>query len=187
MEHEDKKPRLKFLYPVGDGGIAVKKKNHGVTLVELAITLSLIGLVLVLGFNLYFLGEKVFSSSSTVYQLQSPIRLTETFVSTEVRNVTEIAIVNVPITPEAGFHYVYLKDNKISYYFSGEASDKTEAIMVDQNIFKIKKDSNGRNFLSVILKGSLKGEVYELNTEILLNNIINQSEAEGKAIKYKKP
>lgn len=163
------------------------KKNQGVTLVELIITLALIGIVLVMGLNLYFLGEKVFSSGGTVYQLQSPIRLAEAFITKEVRNATNITIVNAPITPEAGFHYIYLEDGRIIYYFDGTTSDLTEAIMVDQNLFMIKKDSNGRNFLSLSLRGSLNGEEYHLETDILLNNIINQPEAEGKAIKYTKP
>jgi len=165
----------------------LKNNNRGVTLVELAISLTLIGIVLAIGINLFFFGEKLFSSSNNAYQLQSPIRLTESFISSDVRNATSITIVTVPITPEPGFNYIYLKDSKISHYSNGTTSDKTEAIMVDQNIFKIKKDSNGRNFLSVSLKGSVGGETYEINTDILLNNIVNQGEAEGKAVKYKKP
>jgi len=161
--------------------------RKGFTIVELIIVLALLGIVLGVGYNLFFYGENTFRTGSSKYQLQSDVRLVSDFISEEIRNAVELDIVSLPITAQTGYHYIYLDGATIKYQFNGKTENKTNAIMNDQAIFAIKKDANNKNFLKITLKGKLNGQEYDLATEIFLSNISNKAAASGKAIRYKKP
>lgn len=161
--------------------------RKGFTIVELIIVLTLLGIVLGVGYNLFFYGENTFRKGSNKYQLQSDVRLASDFISEEIRNAVEVDIISLPITAQTGYHYIYLDGSIIKYLYNGNTENKTTAIMNNQAIFSIRKDSSNKNFLKITLKGKLDGQEYDLETEIYLSNISNKAATSGKAIRYKKP
>lgn len=162
-------------------------RKNGFTLAELIIFLALLGIVLSIGYNLFFYGQRTFSSGSEKYQVQSDIRLVSDFISAEVRNATEMDIITIPFTEQAGYNYIYLQDSKIKHRYNGTITEKSQGIMNDQIIFNLIKDSNDKNFLKISLKATVNTEVYTVNTDIFLNNISGKTAVSGKAIRYKKP
>lgn len=163
------------------------KNRNGFTLVELIIYLVLLAIVLIVGFNLFSFGQTSFIAGSNEFQLQSDLRQTGDFIIQETRNATTLDIVSLPFVAQTDYYYIYLKDSKIIYEHDGSKIEKTGAIVVDQNLFEITKDTNNRNFLGISLMGTIDGKSYDLSTSIMLNNIINKSSQTGKAIGYKKP
>lgn len=161
-------------------------RKKGFTLVELIIFLALLGVVLTIGYRIFFSGQNTYAMGSDQYQLQSEIRKAGDFIIDEVRNATEIDIINTPFFPQTGYGYIYLHDSKIVYEYSGGTRNITDSLVKDENVFSIRKDPDNRNFLCIDMTGTLNGNTYNLSTEILLKNVVNKSPQSGKVIKYKK-
>ena len=161
-------------------------RKKGFTLVELIIFLALLGVVLAIGYRIFFFGQRAFAVGSDQFQLQSEIRKAGDFIIDEVRNATEIDIINTPFFAQTGYGYIYLHDSKIVYEYSGGTRDITDSLLKDEDVFSIRKDSDNRNYLCIDMTGTLNGNTYNLSTEILLKNVVNKSPQSGKVIKYKK-
>ena len=161
-------------------------RKKAFTLIELIIFLALLGVVLAIGYRLFFFGQRAFAVGSDQFQLQSEIRKAGDFIIDEVRNATEIDIINTPFFAQTGYGYIYLHDSKIVYEYSGGTRDITDSLLKDEDVFSIRKDSDNRNFLCIDMTGTLNGNSYNLSTEILLKNVVNKSPQSGKVIKYKK-
>lgn len=164
---------------------AMYRKN-GFTLVELIIFLALLGVVLTIGYRIFFSGQNTYAMGSDQYQLQSEIRKAGDFIIDEVRNATEIDIINTPFFAQTGYGYIYLHDSKIIHEYSGGTRNITDSLVKDEDVFSIRKDSDNRNYLCIDMTGTLNGNTYNLSTEILLKNVVNKSPQSGKVIKYKK-
>ena len=160
-------------------------RKKGFTLVELIIFLALLGVVLAIGYRIFFFGQRAFAVGSDQFQLQSEIRKAGDFIIDEVRNATEIDIINTPFFAQTGYGYIYLHDSKIVYEYSGGTRDITDSLLKDEDVFSIRNSGN-RNFLCIDMTGTLNGNSYNLSTEILLKNVVNKSPQSGKVIKYKK-
>lgn len=165
----------------------MRGKKAGFTLIEFMVYLVLFGMVLALGYRIFFYGNNTFVMSSNKFQLTSDLRLATDFITSETRNATELDVISLPFIAQSDYYYIYMEDSKIIFEFNGNKNEKTGSIIVDQNIFEITKDANNRNYMGINLCGMLDGKSYESSTSILLNNIINKNSQTGKAIKYKKP
>lgn len=165
-------------------------RKQGFTLAELIVFLALLGVVLAIGYRLLFFGQNTFAMGSDQFQVQSELRTAGDFMINELRNAEEIDIINaadLPASPDHNYRYIYLEGSKIIHQHDGNVRELTGAIVQDQDIFEIRKDSGNRNFLSIRMTGMLNGHSYDLSTEILLKNVVNKDPKAGKAIKYKKP
>lgn len=159
--------------------------RKGFTLVELVIFLVLLGIVLAIIFRVFYVGHNAFAAGSTQFQLQSDLRKAGDFITDELRYAEEIDIADSP--DDDGYCYIFLEDSRIKYQYKDDIRDITDPIITNDNIFEIKRDSNGRNFLSINITGAMQGKSYNITTEVLLKNVSNLEPEAGKVIKYKKP
>lgn len=166
--------------------LAVNRKQ-GFTIIELVIFLTLLVLVLAIGYRILFFGQDTFALASDQYQLQSELRKAGDFILDEVRNATEIDIIPAPFTAQAGYGYIYLEDSKIVHRYDGSIQDITDPVLKDEDVFEIRKDSSDRNFLCLHMTGTVHEHTYTLSTEVLLKNVVNKSPQFGKVIRYIKP
>lgn len=164
------------------------KNRNGFTFIELIVFLALLGIVLAIVFRIFFLGQVAFDAGSAQYQLQSDLRDAGDFIMDELRNATEVIIMDTPPSSVKNreYSYIYLKDSKLTYEFDEVKIDLTEPVIDDTEIFRIRKDADGRNFLSINLNGKVNDNTYNLATEILLKNVGNLETSSGRAIKYNK-
>lgn len=162
--------------------------NAGLTLIELVIVLALMVLVIGTVYVFFDFVNNSFAKGGDQYLLQSNLRNASDFVIKEVRNATELEFVTVPFTEDASFQYIYVESNVLKHKYAGTATDKSENIITGAELFSVREEhTTGRYYFSINMKGSINGEDYTLNTEILLNNISSMTEPlSGNAIRYKK-
>ncbi len=93
------------------------KKQDGLSLVELMIALSLLGIVLALGFMYFNFGVQAFDRGERQTIAQQASRITSDFVTAELRFAKEIEINPTDGISESGdgYRYIYLDDKSILF------------------------------------------------------------------------
>ncbi len=174
----------------------LSKHKRGVTLVELIIVISLIGIVISVIFSMFFFGSGTFSRGESQYGLQNEARFAIDSLSRDLRFVSEIEIIDdfSADTPEPYETIVYFDsvNNQIVKSFAGIISTyKLDTNSPNPLLFK--KTSN--NTLHYKLDGQDDGQDYILQSDILLLNVIeidstnltDQTNLTGEAILFKTP
>ncbi len=172
--------------------------RKGLSVIELVVALSLLGIVLAVGYSYFFFGVNTFRIGETQSNLQRDIRLTSDFLTREVRNAVAISLYNsnsgLPHSAD-GNNYIYLDGSVIKHIdANGNQSSKTGNV-IDTLIFDInliEPDNNNKQYLlTFTISGSDNSQVYEIESEVYLNNIVEGSIAQSEGVLvvlgYKKP
>lgn len=104
------------------------KQQEGLTLVELMITLSLLGIVLALGYMYFSFGVQAFDRGEQKAIAQNAARYTADFATTEIRFANDIEINPPGGINESGYRYIY-SDETGSILFRDE--NENERILAD--------------------------------------------------------
>lgn len=163
------------------------KNEKGITLIELLIVLALLGIVLAIGYNIYFFGQRTFTIGETQTNLQRDVRFASAFITREVRYATELEVRN-DVDNVSGYNYIYLNNNRITHRnASGQITEKTYAV-IDLMSFVVVKPVGVNNFLlGFTINGSDEDRSYDLESEVMLYNLKNVTENSDIVVKYKKP
>ena len=177
-------------------------KEHGFSIVELMVVLSLLGIVLALGYMYFGFGLGAFNRGERAAIAQQSVRLTSDFITSELRFANQIEINPDSGISETGFKYFYLNaDNSIVFR---DDDGTTERILADSNldgmpfdlhftsnvpddvvIFEIEAD-NGLYSIETRVQ-ALNLELYREYNLNLYGEIIKLNDGDGTIIKYKKP
>lgn len=165
------------------------RQNEGLTFVEVLIALSLLGVVLLLGYSFFFFGSNTFAKGESRSNMQRDIRQTAAFFTSEVRYATEIELVNTPTpTTGDGYNYISVENSRIKYTDpAGNVTYKTNAVITELTPMFTLTLENDRNLLQFRLEGTIGSQTYELETKALLYNVRGQAGASNQGFKYKKP
>lgn len=159
--------------------------NRGVSLVELLIAVSLLAIVLGVGYNFFFFGAQAFKTGERQSNTQQAVRLAADFISNEIRYASSldiIAIENVPNnfnTTTDDYYYLYNKNNQIYYRQPGESSGSALFGGLNADIdyglnFKKGIPIIGTDSISIAfnISGSKAGlNMYSVDTEVIILNI----------------
>jgi prepilin-type N-terminal cleavage/methylation domain-containing protein len=91
------------------------RNNQGITLVELMVTLALLGIVLALGYLYFGFGVQAFQRGEKQSIAQQAVRLTADYITVELRFAKQIEINPDGGITETGYRYIYLEDDSIYY------------------------------------------------------------------------
>lgn len=91
------------------------KQNEGLTLVELMVVLSLLGIVLVLGYMYFGFSVQAYEQGEKSAIAQQASRLVSNYVTKELRFANEIEINPSTNNFESGYRYVYLENESIKH------------------------------------------------------------------------
>ena len=153
--------------------------SKGLSVIELLIALSLLGIVLALGFSYFFFGANTFKVGETQSNLQRDIRLTSDFITREVRNAIDLALFDsnsgIP-TGGDGNNYIYLNESIIMHIDTGGNVTSRTDNFIESLSFDI-KEVNDRYLLEFVIHGSDDDQEYRLESEVYLNNITEQGSA----------
>ena len=184
--------------------LSVKKSlinnKHGFALLELVITLTLLGIILAMGFMFYSFGVSTYRISEEQTDVQQNARLAADFIIKELRVAEKVIIVDgyedldigqLGMTHEEDtpVYYLYLKDNSI-YYQEHEnlavgelpgpganlaALQESIAANIDFNLtFKKSASEEGKdNIMEFDLSAinANSGRDYRLDTQLLVLNL----------------
>ena len=170
----------------------MKKKNAGVTLIEVIISLAIISIVIVMGSSLFTFGTRTFGQGGMQSDIQFDVRMVSDFITAEVRNATSLEVINVGDIPNTAdsYHYIFLEAETIKHRSPGEIDKRNKTGPIIKNTsdfaFELKRLNNSYLLYCQII-GTKGNQRYELDTEVLLNNINSGTINVGKAIRYQKP
>lgn len=161
------------------------RETKGFTLIELMITLALIGLVIAGGFSIYFFANRSFISGSLLADVQADMQIAMQRITEEVRlahSMEIIAKTDVPSNPEEDDHYIFTENGSI-FLRAGSSDTGTvhnRVILANRDgsdgyDLGFKPVMNGSNKIDNMIEvtlSSLNPKVdYELNTELQILNL----------------
>lgn len=174
-------------------------EKSGFTLIELMLALSILGIILAMGYSFFFFGSNSFRLGGDQSNLQRDMRLTSDFITREVRYAVDIEIVTTaPPFGGDGYHYIYhdLSDSIIKYVDpAGSVNIKTDPV-IDKVIFQfntvaIEVSDTKENYLlhfTIVGSSETNANNYQIDSEVMLNNISTKpADGSGSIIRYKKP
>jgi|GEM_PF-1131779 len=95
--------------------INAAKKSDGFSIVELIVVLSLLGIVLALGYMYFGFGVKAYDRGEQRAIAQQASRLASGFITSEIRFANEIEINPSDSSFENGYRYIYIEDESIKH------------------------------------------------------------------------
>lgn len=169
-------------------------QKKGITLIELLITLALIGIVIAIILSLQLFSLSAFSKGDDQSNIQDRIRLAAGYITKELRNAYTIEILNsMPATKDIQKRYFYISDsdNKIKYYFSGVEKDVLSSSLPNSTLtITFHKDSINPKVLNYTINAIYKGQNYNITSAVFPKNISNTDDiknTDGFAISFSSP
>jgi len=135
-------------------GKLITKRQCGFNLVELLVVISLLGIVLALGYMFIIFGIRTYNRGERQSIAQQSIRQGTEFITSEIRYADEI-IINPESKPE-GYHYIYQNVNSSVIY---RDTNNVERIILDSAVDKI--------VYSISFDGEAEGETLDYKLVIL--------------------
>jgi prepilin-type N-terminal cleavage/methylation domain-containing protein len=105
------------------------KNKRGFTLIEIVISLALLGIVALIAFSMQSFGLKVFNTGSDRYQVQSSTGIVTEYITQRLRYAYGVTILeNYLLVPE-----VEAISNNDAYIFVVDGVDKDSVVFRDKN------------------------------------------------------
>jgi prepilin-type N-terminal cleavage/methylation domain-containing protein len=154
--------------------------NKGFTLVELIVVIAILSVVIGAIFSFFLFENKIFYKSTDKFDIQSDLRLSLSVLSKELRNSTDLDLIDRTdalddISNKVTNNYVIIADDgtlKI-YEYSTSINDyniTSYGSNIDDDILKSYFSIVDNTKLGINLSANLNAELFNLDTQILLNN-----------------
>ena len=138
------------------------KNNNGLTLVELLIALSLVGLVVTVVFSFFMVGMRAYGKGNIQADMQYEVRRASNKISDEIRHAKSISL-------------------------SSGSNSLTISDLIDSNYSPTLEFSINENIMKITVQASEDTLSYELETEILLDNNSSGDITGSTTIYYESP
>ncbi len=140
----------------------------GITLIELLITMALMGLVLSVAYSFYSFGMKSFTGGTTQANAQMNARLVDDYLKKELRNVEEIEIFETSPREEMFDGHFKVKDNKLLFNDHPVTTDTIVDIKI--KIETISAGTRTRSMLTYEVTSSDGDQEFKHTGQVMLNN-----------------
>ncbi|GAB6182087.1 hypothetical protein JCM14036_34060 [Desulfotomaculum defluvii] len=160
----------------------------GLTLVEIMITLALLGIVLAVGYSFYFVGKNSFDQGESQSNIQRDIRSAAAKITKEIRNADQIS--NSPNTFSGQKYYsIRLEGNQIIIDMvnsNGFITRQSITSPVINTLFFELKPAKVLRFDVVGNNGKMSKD-YRISSEVYLNNLKSGTIGQITSIYFTKP
>ncbi|MCF6464228.1 hypothetical protein C3E89_12805 [Clostridium sp. Cult1] len=165
-------------------------ENQGLTLVELIITVSILGIIISFMYTFFYFNYDTLLRTGTRYEIQSNLNQAMKAVEDELRYADEIYIYDKKV--EGGFdnskNYIYIKDNNILIKKANSKSKKliTDNIIINDLVNLESYFSLTNNLITINIKGRHLSNNEEINIKYTMEllNIKGNYDAKGSIIEY---
>jgi prepilin-type N-terminal cleavage/methylation domain-containing protein len=150
----------------------IAAKYKGFTLVEVILSMALLGLIVSLAFSLFFFGLNTFGLGEKQADVQFDVRMASQFISHEVRYAKEVEILNsLPATLDNSF-YIYVKEesNGTKYIFSKSLTEEKKFAVGNNTDIMFNSSSPGKT-LYFNIYDMAKGTPYTIESEVYIQNL----------------
>lgn len=167
---------------------------RGITLIELLMAVTIVSVVLGLGYNYLFFSTRVFHVGEGRADMQSNLRLASTFISQNVRYASEVEIFQeVDEELDEDFFYLYIDRDEggqkgyLTYYREGEKKTFFSPLS-DLEFKKAEKHPASMGLVDTVLHFSLSSQdgSYDISSSVFLEHFSGDlGDIPGTGIKYK--
>lgn len=162
--------------------------QNGLTVMELLIAIAIIGVVFTLVASFFKVSVEVYDEGHRQTEEQHAVRLATDFVTRELRNATTIEIIDT--APDSGSpeeFYIYVSNNNKLVKYVTDTDTETTYTIGDLDDVAYNFAVSG-SFLTVEFSSRVEASdpAFELETEVLLNNVSNAPDDSGKYLGYSK-
>jgi prepilin-type N-terminal cleavage/methylation domain-containing protein len=151
--------------------------DKGITLIELLIALSIIGILLATTFAFFLFGNKTFSMGSSQYSTQADLRFASDYVVKSIRYSTAITLSStIPssIAQTDKYDYIYISGNSLihSAYNNNDTrlNHTISSGLLSSSSFWSEKNLNSQ-MVGLSLNGIENNQNFDLQSNIALPNI----------------
>lgn len=165
------------------------KKEKGFTLIETLIALCLFAFVSSICYIVITSGSASLNTIASSHKIQNDARLSADLITREVRNAQDVELLDAaPQNLETGWRYIYLDGNSVVFINENAAVKTRIGNSVESLSFELLQNDNNSNMLRFVVKTGKGGKLYELITEVMLNNIKGRTSiSEKPVIRYRLP
>jgi|LGOV01.1.fsa_nt_gb prepilin-type N-terminal cleavage/methylation domain-containing protein len=149
-----------------------KKYKKGFTLIELVVSIAIASIITLMLYSIFQYNLKAYNKTTDAMNEQANLRLVSYKLTNQLRNIGYIDLDN-NVTPPASptDSYIYIDSNQIKLTNAGGTSTFVENIISDVE-FGLSRNELERYVLTV----HVSGDVHSYTTDILLNNIVDDSQ-----------
>lgn len=150
------------------------KRNKGITLIELLITLAILSIVIMITFSMHTFGNNTFNTGSKQSEVQSNLRLASNYITKVLRYSSNVEILaTMPVTPDTSKEYIYCDSGSLKHYSVGNI--KTITSSADSLTTNIEFQEQDPQTVYFKLDSTLKGESYSIDSTVVSLNIASKS------------
>ncbi len=151
--------------------IDIIKNNKALTLIEIIVTMAILGIIIAFVFSFQSFETKIFNRTVTKSDLQSDVRTAADYIVSELRNATEISL-STPANP-SNYSRIYISSNQIAVNKTdGSNAFRTEAVIAESDDLSFLVAPSGASYmLSFSIKATKDGQDYQTTGSVVLNNI----------------
>lgn len=147
------------------------KFKKGITLIELVLTMAILGLVLSTIFSLNLFGLNTFSLSKVNAENQFEVRMPTDFISRSIRYADSVKILSgIPTNPTFGSHQIYLDNGEIIYKEYGNPKQIIGTKDVGDYSFSIGRKIGTTNVITFTI-GKSGTDKFDLTTDVIALNL----------------
>lgn len=153
-----------------------KNNDKGVTIIELLISLAIIGILLTTAFMFFMFGNKTFSMGTDQYSTQADLRIANDYIVKSIRYATDIELGAAPssIDDTDVYDYIYLDGDTIihsAYNGGGSRIEKSLGTgLLSTTEFWTDQKLNSQ-MVGINIFGHENGQEFDLQSNIELPNI----------------
>jgi len=180
------------------------RKQDGFTVVELMVVLTILGIVLALGYMYFDFGMRTFARGERQSIAQQAIRLAADYISSEIRYADEI-IINPANTNANEYYYIEQQSDSVVYFYRDENGTATaNRTLLDSSADDIaysiafsEQSAVEKIVLDLVVEFTLEAEdgLYSLDTNVFILNLndsnkyqdLSSQEEAASVIKFRKP
>lgn len=162
------------------------KSAQGVTIVELLIALTLLGVVIAMVYSLYLYGMTSFSRGNQQASKQQEARLIGKILSEEIRYAFEVEVLhNLPVNHRPDDAFILVQDGTVLKVENGKQIVLADGIKTSDISLVFDTNASDPKVDFLIVMGSGKDE-YELASSIVVLNLGSTlTDATGSILRYR--
>jgi prepilin-type N-terminal cleavage/methylation domain-containing protein len=144
--------------------------KSGFTLIELIVTIGILGIVLATAYSMGTFGSKSFNNGSAKSDIQSNVRLAANYITKELRYSSDATILTtMPLTRDPIKKYIYVEGGILKQYYNGIITN----IIGDtsSNVATTLQFIIDNNTVYFNINGTFKNQTFQLDSTILLLNL----------------
>jgi len=149
------------------------RNNKGITLIELLISLAIVGIVISLAFSMNIFAQKVYIKGGNKSDIQFNLRLASDYITKEARFATGVEILpagaHIPATVTNNDTYIFVNDTGNTLVIRDKNGDRTP-VKVD-GLSILFETSLPSKTLKFKVTGNSGSETFELDSQVLILNI----------------